>query len=238
MGLCQILKKGRDGLKYQLDKSVIKSEFPNLELQSKHHKKVAFTLKGGQDVVIGKEKENGDYDSELYEFSNVDDELVWPSTPSLPNYWAKVDFSSWNGVVDSNFRDDFNKDGKQIQLTLNALIDYETDQRNYFAQLQKTLSDSQSFILKLINFSVAKYMHDEVETKYYKKEDVDKKIESLQAQIDNLNNAVSYKPDGSLNSVFPPSYTGDKDINDKISDSKVRQRIENLNSLDMKGDNN
>ena len=225
-------------MKYQLDKSVIKSEFPNLELQSKHRKKVAFTLKGGQDIVIGKEKDNGDYDSELYEFSNVDDNLVWPTPPDLPNYWAKVDFDKWNGVIDSNSRDDFNKGTTQLQATVNALVDYETDQRNYFAKLQETLSDFRGLILKIINFSVAKFMHDEVEVKYYKKDDVDKKIDDLQAQINNLTNAVTYKPDGSQNSVFPPSYTGDRDINDKISDAVIKQHVENLSDEDMKGDNN
>ncbi|WP_010019170.1 hypothetical protein [Companilactobacillus farciminis] len=53
----------------------------------------------------------------------------------------------------------------------------------------------------------------------------------LQQQINNLNNAVEYKPDSSsLNSVFPPSYTGDKqvDINDEIQDASIENKIDSL----------
>lgn len=220
----------------RLTKQVLKSEFPNLNLESKHHKKVTFSMKDGQDIIISKEKDNGDYESELYEFDEVNDNVVWPEPPELPNYWSKVDLDKWNGVIDSDARDDFNKGVKQVQSTVNSLIDYETDQRNYFAKLKDSLSDLKTFILRIISFRVATYLHDEVETKYYDKETVDKKDELLQRQINNLTAAIRYKPDP--NGVQAPSYTGDKDINDSISDAKVLKKIEELSDNDMKGENN
>ena len=222
-------------MKYNFPKSVLQSEFPNLELKSKHHNKVTFTLKNGQDIVIGNEKKNGDYESDLYEFDKVDDKLVWPIPPDLPNYWAKVDFSKWNGVIDKDARDDFNNNAEQLQKTVNSLVDYETDQRNYFAKLKDTLSDFKTFILKIINYSVATYLHDEVETKYYKKKDVDEKLAYQQAQIDNLTKAISYIPDP--NGVFPPSYVGDKDVNDKIYDADTKAEIDKMSAQFKEIDN-
>jgi len=136
----------------------------------------------------------------------------------------------FDGIANSDSRDDYNNNIKHIQETMNSIIDYSINQKTYFGKLKNTLNDLKGFILKLINLSVSNFMHENVETKYYKKEDVDKKIEFLQAQIENLNNAVSYKPDGSLNSVFPPSYTGDKkiDINDQIQDVNVLNKIESM----------
>ena len=177
-------------MKYQLDKSVIKSEFPNLELQSKHRKKVAFTLKGGQDIVIGKEKDNGDYDSELYEFSNVDDNLVWPTPPDLPNYWHDVDLDKWNGVIDSNFKDSLNSNNDQIQKSINSLYEYETDQRNFFAKLKDTLSDFKGFVETIISAKTAEFL-SKFSDQYYKKDEIDDKVRVLQSQIDHLKNENS-----------------------------------------------
>lgn len=226
-------------MKYDLAKAVMKSEFPqDMKLKPKKGKHVILSFKNGQNVIISNENNNGNYDSEIYEFNNVDDNVVWPDSPEFPDYLARLNLDLFDGVANSDSRDDYNNNIKHIQEAMNSMIDYSTNQKTYFGKLKNTLNDLKGFILKLINLSVAKYMHDEVEVKYYKKEDVDKKIDDLQAQINNLTNAVTYKPDGSKNSVFPPSYTGDRDINDKISDAVIKQHVENLSNEDMKGDNN
>jgi len=228
MAWYQIFKKGCDQL--NLSKEVIASEFPNLNVNSKDGKKVVLTFKNGKDVVIAKENDDGGYDSELYEFSNVDDKVVWPDTPELPSNLAKLDLDSWNGVVDSNARDDLNKNRKQIQTTVNSMVGYVIDQRDFFTKFKTSLSDFKSFILKLINVSVSEFMHENVETKYYSKTEVDDKLDFIQREVDNINRAIDYKP--APNGVFPPGFTGEKDVdvNDNISDSNVSNKVESLNT--------
>ncbi|KRK80376.1 hypothetical protein [Companilactobacillus nodensis] len=75
-----------------------------------------------------------------------------------------------------------------------------------------------------------------IDERYYTKSDVDEKINNLQKQIDNLSNAVNYKPQP--NSVFPPGFTGEKDIdiNDTIHDQNIEDKVEALNDIDEKGE--
>jgi len=222
-----------------LPKEVIESEFPNLKLQSPDGKKVVMTFKNGQSVVIGTEQPDGTYDSEVYEFSDVNDDVVFPKSPEFPDFLAKLSLDKFDGVANSDARDDYNNNVKHIETTVNSLVDYSVNQKGYFSKLKDTLSDVKGFVSKIISIQVSKFMHDNVETKYYSKVDADKKFKYLQDQIDNLSNAITYKP--APGGVFPPSYTGDKniDVNDKIYDPNVAQKIDELNSLyDEKGDNN
>lgn len=203
-----------------LPKEVIASEFPNLNLNSKDGKKVVLTFKNGKDVVIAKENDNGGYDSEVYEFSNVDDKVVWPDTPELPNYLAKLDLDSWNGVVDSNARDDLNNNRKQIQNTVNSMVDYVIDQRNFFTKFKSSLSDFKSFILKLINVSVAEFMHDNVETKYYSKAEVDSILAIQNKKISNIQNRLPNQT--TIGTFHNPSRSdqmpSNLDVNDKVTE--------------------
>ncbi|WP_056979885.1 hypothetical protein [Companilactobacillus nodensis] len=203
-----------------LSKEVIASEFPNLNLNSKDGKKVVLTFKNGKDVVIAKENDDGGYDSELYEFSNVDDKVVWPDTPELPNNLAKLDLDSWNGVVDSNARDDLNNNRKQIQTTVNSMVGYVIDQRDFFTKFKTSLSDFKSFILKLINVSVSEFMHENVETKYYSKTEVDnllktqnKKISNIQGRLPN-NTTIGTFHNPSRSDQMPSNI----DVNDQVTD--------------------
>lgn len=219
-----------------LPDEVVNSEFPNLKLNSKDGKNIVLTLDNGKNVIISKENDDGSYDSEVYEFSNADDKVIWPDTPELPNRLAKLDLNAWNGVVDSNARDDLNDNRTQVQGTVNSMVDYIIDQRNFFTKFKTSLNDLKTFITKIINLSVAKYLHDNVETKYYSKEEADKKFNDLQKQVDNLSNSIEYKP--KANSIFAPGFTGNKDIdiNDTIHDPNVESKVETLNSIEEKGE--
>jgi len=219
-----------------LPKEVIESEFPNLKLQSPDGKKVVMTFKNGQSVVIGTEQPDGTYDSEVYEFSDVNDDVVFPKSPEFPDFFAKLSLDKFDGVANSDARDDYNNNVKHIETTVNSLVDYSISQKGYFSKLKDTLSDLKGFVSKIISIQVSKFMHDNVETKYCSKIDADKKFEDLQKQIDNLSNAIDYKP--KPNGIFAPGFTGDKDIdiNDKIHDPNVENKIETLNSNEEKGD--
>lgn len=219
-----------------LPKEVIESEFPNLKLQSPDGKKVVMTFKNGQSVVIGTEQPDGTYNSEVYEFSDVNDDVVFPKSPEFPDFLAKLSLDKFDGVANSDARDDYNNNIKHIETTVNSLVDYSINQKGYFSKLKDALSDVKGFVSKIISIQVSKFMHDNVETKYYSKIDADKKFEDLQKQIDNLSNAIDYKP--RPNGIFAPGFTGDKDldINDKIHDPNVENRVETLNSYEEKGD--
>lgn len=199
-------------------------------MQSKDGKTAVLSFDNGEKVIISKQNSDGTTDSEVYNFKAVTDETAFPPVPDLPNYWHNVDLDKWNGVIDSNFKDSLNSNSDQIQKSINSLYEYETDQRNFFAKLKDTLSDFKGFVETIISAKTAEFL-SKFSDQYYKKSEVDGKLKYLQQQINNLNNAVEYKPDSSsLNSVFPPSYTGDKqvDINDEIQDANIENKIDSL----------
>lgn len=218
-----------------LPEDVINSEFPNLKLNSKDGKTVTLAFDNGENVVISKQNDDGTTDSEVYNFKAVTDETVFPPVPDLPNYWHNVDLDEWNGVIDSNFKDSLKSNNDQIQKSINSLYEYETDQRNFFVKLKDTLSDFKGFVETIISSKVADYL-SKFSDQFYKKEEIDEKIDNLQKQIDNLSNAVNYKPQP--NSVFPPGFTGEKDIdiNDTIHDQNIEDKVEALNDIDEKGE--
>lgn len=205
-------------------------------MQSKDGKTAVLSFDNGEKVIISKQNSDGTTDSEVYNFKAVTDETAFPPVPDLPDYWHNVDLDKWNGVIDSNFKDSLNSNSDQIQKSINSLYEYETDQRNFFAKLKDTLSDFKGFVEKILNIKFAQYMHDNIEVKYYDKTAADEKFNDLQKQIDNLSNAVNYKPQP--NSVFPPGLTGKKDIDidDTIYDQNVKTKVETLNDIDEKGE--
>lgn len=217
-----------------LNKDVIESEFPNLKMQSPDGKKVVMTFKNGQTVVVGTEQTDGTYDSEVFEFTDVNDSVMFPDSPDFPDFLAKLSLDKFDGVANSNARDDYNNNVKHIQDTVNSLVDYSINQKGYFSKLKDAFSDIKSLILKHVDIVVAKYLHDNVETKYYSKVDVDKKVDFLQKQITNINHYIGDKPQP--NSNFAKGFTGNPDYNDKIMDSNVEGKVENLNIEDEEGD--
>lgn len=114
-----------------------------------------------------------------------------------------------------------------IEKAINLLLKNQALQQsneNEIIDFFKQLTDEQ---LSELTQSISKL----IDERYYSKSEVDRKLKYLQQQINNLNNAVEYKPDSSsLNSVFPPSYTGDKqvDINDEIQDANIEDKIDSL----------
>lgn len=168
-----------------LPEDVINSEFPNLKLNSKDGKTVTLAFDNGENVVISKQNDDGTTDSELYTFKTLTDETVFPTVPDLPNYWHNVDLDKWNGVIDSNFKDSFNSNGDQIQKSINSLYEYETDQRNFFVKLKNTLSDFKGFVETIISSKVADYL-SKFSDQFYKKEEIDNQIRTLQSQINQL----------------------------------------------------
>ena len=121
---------------------------------------------------------------------------------------------------------------KTIEDALNLLLTNQAVQQsneNDIIDFFKQLTDDQ---LSELSTSISQL----IDKRYYAKSDVDEKIDNLQKQIDNLSNAVNYKPQP--NSVFPPGFTGEKDIdiNDTIHDQNIEDKVEALNDIDEKGE--
>jgi len=78
-----------------------------------------------------------------------------------------------------------------------------------------------------------------ISSRYYSKDEVNQKVTYLQKQIDNLSNAITYVPEP--NGVQPPSYVGDRDINDPITDPDIKKWVDNKSDelqTNKKVDNN
>jgi len=212
-----------------LPKEVIESEFPNLKLQSPDGKKVVMTFKNGQNVVIGTEQADGTYDSEVYDFSDVNDDVVFPKSPEFPDFLAKLSLDKFDGVANSDARDDYNNNVKHIETTVNSLVDYSINQKGYFAKLKDVLSDIKGLILKQVDIVVAKYLHDNVETKYYSRDAVDKMMEKQNKRINNIQSNLHTHEN--LNGVYPPSYSGPTptlNSDDKILNPASRAKLEKM----------
>lgn len=119
-----------------------------------------------------------------------------------------------------------------IEKAINLLLKNQAVQQsneNEIIDFFKQLTDEQ---LSEISTSISKL----IDERYYSKDEVDKKITLLQKQINNLNHYIGDKPQP--NSNFAKGFTGNPDYNDKIMDSNVEGRVENLNIEDEEGDNN
>lgn len=119
-----------------------------------------------------------------------------------------------------------------IEKAINLLLKNQALQQsneNEIIDFFKQLTDDQ---LSEISTSISKL----IDERYYSKDEVDKKITLLQKQINNLNHYIGDKPQP--NSNFAKGFTGNPDYNDKIMDSNVEGRVENLNIEDEEGENN
>lgn len=117
-----------------------------------------------------------------------------------------------------------------IEKAINLLLKNQALQQsneNEIIDFFKQLTDDQ---LSEISVSISKL----IDERYYSKADVDKKIDFLQKQITNINHYIGDKPQP--NSNFAKGFTGNPDYNDKIMDSNVEGKVENLNIEDEEGD--
>ncbi|KRK93635.1 hypothetical protein [Companilactobacillus futsaii] len=171
-----------------LVKEVLQSEFPqNMKLKSKDGKSVILTFKNGKDVIISSPDENGGYKSEVYEFNDVKDNVVWPDSPEFPDYLAKLNLDGFNGIVNSDARDDYNNNIKHIQQTVNSVVDYSVSQKNYFDKLKDVFGNFKGFVETIISAKTAEFL-SKFSDQYYKKEEIDNEVRILQSQIDHLKN--------------------------------------------------
>ena len=210
-----------------LPQEVLESEFPNLV--SKAIEKGYLILDNGDDgrqVIIARPTKDGKFHGKMYELNQPKDEVVFPDTPKFADEARHVDFLRWGGQTDSTFREDYNDNLIQMQHTINALVDDNRLLRKYIEDLQTTFKAKQDNLVKLISLVVSDFLDDN----YYPKAVVDKKLQLLEARLDNLQKRVAAAPaiGPYANSSRTDQYPTNLDINDKIADPNDKAEIDRL----------
>lgn len=210
-----------------LPQEVLESEFPNLV--SKAIEKGYLILDNGDDgrqVIIARPTKDGKFHGKMYELNQPKDEVVFPDTPKFADEARHVDFLRWGGQTDSTFREDYNDNLIQMQHTINALVDDNRLLRKYIEDLQDTFKAKQDNLVKLISLVFSDFLDDN----YYPKAVVDKKLQLLEARLDNLQKRVAAAP--AIGPYANPSrtdqYPTNLDINDKIADPNDKAEIDRL----------
>lgn len=211
----------------ELPQEILESEFPNLV--SKTLEKGYLILDNGDDgkqVIIARPTTDGKFHGKIYELSQPKDEVIFPNTPKFADEPKYVDFLRWGGQTDSAFREDYNDNLIQMQHTINALVDDNKLLRKYIEDLQDAFKNKQDNIVKLISLVVSEFL----DKNYYPKAAVDKKLQLLEAEINNLQKRVQAAP--AIGPYANPSrtdqYPTNLDINDKIADPDDKAEIDRL----------
>lgn len=219
-----------------LPDEVLKAEFPQIymaKLQSEKdlrnsNQKTIFIDQDNDKLYL---QEGNSNQSTKYNLINANRLIKRPDLIDNAHISADWLISNWGKLDDENIFDTTNKNWDEIRdylqtvtRKINSIIDFINDIGPYLDQLAANKDMDLTQILTSAN------------DKYYKKIELDSRLDTIQKQIDNLSNAVNYKPQP--NSVFPPGFTGKKDIdiNDTIHDQNVKNKVETLNDIDEKGE--
>lgn len=210
----------------ELPQEILESEFPNLV--SKTLEKGYLVLDNsddGKQVIIARPTTDGKFHGKIYELSQPKDEVIFPSLPDFSKTLSQINCDNWDGRVDDVFRDDYNNNLKQIQHTINALVDDNKLLRKYIEDLQDVFKNKQDSIVKLISLVVSEFL----DKNYYPKAEVDQKLNEIRNEINNFEDRV--KNGTVTNKYFNPSFTGIKpeenedDYNDDIYDDTDKKKL-------------
>lgn len=207
----------------ELPQEILESEFPNLV--SKTLEKGYLILDNGDDgkqVIIARPTTDGKFHGKIYELSQPKDEVIFPSLPDFSKTLSQINCDNWDGRVDDVFRDDYNNNLKQIQHTINALVDDNKLLRKYIEDLQDAFKNKQDNIVKLISLVVSEFL----DKNYYPKAAVDKKLDLLEAEIANVQQSATREPPiiyGENNPSRTSSLPDDEDTN--IDDENLQNFI-------------
>lgn len=210
----------------ELPQEILESEFPNLV--SKTLEKGYLILDNGDDgkqVIIARPTMDGKFHGKIYELNQPKDEVIFPSLPDFSKTLSQINCDNWDGRVDDVFRDDYNSNLKQIQHTINALVDDNKLLRKYIEDLQDVFKAKQDSIVKLISLVVSEFL----DKNYYPKAEVDQKLNEIRNEINNFEDRV--KNGTVTNKYFNPSFTGIKpeenenDYNDDIYDDTDKKKL-------------
>lgn len=223
-----------------LPDEVLRSEFPQIWIDIQRQRAAEQSNSDKTNIFLDQDnnqfylQKDGSNKATRYNLLSTNKSLKHPELPESTTLNMDRTISDWGTLDDQSIFDKTNKNWDEIRSYFEAM----TRKINMFTEYLNALGPYLDKLAEEKDVDLSEVLANQTDT-YFKKSEINSEIESLQSQIDNLSNAITYKP--APGGVFPPSYTGDKDIdvNDKIYDPNVAQKIDELNSLyDEKGDNN
>ncbi|APX72855.1 hypothetical protein M5C72_07060 [Companilactobacillus allii] len=210
--------------------SVLASEFPAIyaaKSQSKNGDKDKTNIFVDQDNGQFYLQKQGSENATRYNLVDANKSILRPKFSDNAHISVNQLISNWGSLSDDNIFDTTNKNWDEIRdyiqlitRKMNSMIDWINEIESY---LDKFAEKKDIDLSEIISNQV---------DGYYKKSDVDIKINNLEHELENIQSKIQYKPNAG--GVFPPSYTGDKtsnvDINDDITDPKTSLKIDELNN--------
>ncbi|APX72092.1 hypothetical protein M5C72_02800 [Companilactobacillus allii] len=204
---------------------------PNSQISSASETGTTYVDKSGNKIIkiVGKDS-NGNVVTKQYQLMDIANEINVPKLQQISGFDGQqihLDKLTQESIGSSMFHaQNYNLD--EIEKAINLLLQNQaitTNNQNKIIDFFNGLSQEEITQIS-INLSTA------IEKDFYKKSDVDIKINNLERELENIQSKIQYKPNAG--GVFPPSYTGDKasniDINDDITDYKTSVKIDELNN--------
>lgn len=218
-----------------LPEDVLKTEFPQIWMQMQQQKVTDQSNSDKKNIFLDQDnnqfylQKNGSDIATRYNLIDLNRAILRPQFTDDAHLSADHLISNWGALDDENIFDTTNHNWDEIKDYFQAIIRKINSQNDFLRDIGPYLDE----LAKKKDINLSEIVADGVDG-YYSKSEVDKKVDFLQKQINNINHYIGDKPQP--NSNFAKGFTGNPDYNDKIMDSNVEGKIENLNTEDEEGD--
>lgn len=210
---------------WNLPDSVLQSEFPEiwdkkkkLRYKNAHFDQIITDQDDGEIYL----KRHGSNKAERIELFKLSDLLKYPEMPEIRELDEQKIIRDWVSLADDNIFNRTNANWETIR------TDFEDLWYNFKAvyNWSKQINDFLPFAIKQLDTNLSIALDDN----YYPKEVVDKKLQLLEARLDNLQKRVAAAPaiGPYANSSRTDQYPTNLDINDKIADPNDKAEIDRL----------
>lgn len=208
---------------WNLPDSVLQSEFPEiwdkkkkLRYKNAHFDQIITDQDDGEIYL----KRHGSNKAERIELFKLSDLLKYPEMPEIRELDEQKIIRDWVSLADDNIFNRTNANWETIR------TDFEDLWYNFKAvyNWSKQINDFLPFAIKQLDTNLSIALDDN----YYPKAVVDKKLQLLEARLDNLQKRVAAAPaiGPYANSSRTDQYPTNLDINDKIDDPETAATIE------------
>ncbi|RHW51332.1 hypothetical protein DS831_04740 [Bombilactobacillus bombi] len=210
---------------WNLPDSVLQSEFPEiwdkkkkLRYKNAHFDQIITDQDDGEIYL----KRHGSNKAERIELFKLSDLLKYPEMPEIRELDEQKIIRDWVSLADDNIFNRTNANWETIR------TDFEDLWYNFKAvyNWSKQINDFLPFAIKQLDTNLSIALKDN----YYPKAVVDKKLQLLEARLDNLQKRVVAAP--AIGPYANPSrtdqYPTNLDVNDKIQDDNLKTEINQL----------
>lgn len=219
-----------------LPDEVLKAEFPQIYMAKLQYEQQQANDNNQKTVFIDQDNDNfylqdgNSKKATRYNLLNANRTLNRPELTDNAHLNADQLISNWGKLDDENIFDTTNKNWDEIRDYLQA-VTRKINALTEFIVLLEPYLDNLAANKDIDLTEIATNISDG----YYRKGEVNDKIDFLQRQITNINRYIGDKPQP--NSNFAKGFTGNPDYNDKINDSKINNKINSMSDNDEKGEN-